>query len=59
MQVDGGGGWDLKDVTVHTVPPIKTTDIFPHLIKARWNFISAIPIGFQIANQKQVGALKP
>ncbi len=52
MQVDGEGrgGWDLKDI--HIVPPIKTTDLVPHLTKAQGTFISAFPIGFQIADQK-------
>jgi hypothetical protein len=37
----------------------KTTDLVQLLTKAQWTFISAIPIGFQIANKKQGDALKP
>jgi hypothetical protein len=57
MQVEGGGmGYGpvcfvyLKNLNF--VVPIKTRDLVPPLTKAQRTFISAISIGFQIANQK-------
>ncbi len=42
----------IQSKRYHIVPSIKTTDLVPPLTKAQWTFISAIPIHFQIANQK-------
>ncbi len=54
----GGGGGEGVDRFVYLknfniVSPSKTTDLVLPLTKEQWTFISAIPIGFQVANKKK------
>ncbi len=52
MEGWGGMDWFVYFKNLNIDAPVKTADLVQPLPKALWIFISTIPNGFQIANQK-------